>query len=143
MGPDGSITLKQKAFNQIITYTFEIYGSTTSGCYSEKLRTIKLSLPKYNYYSSLEMCDGIPDYYLCKEYVDFDIDDATATETIKKYKEKLESGELDEEEIKDNTSIFSKTISNISDNKYIYAGIIVVIGVAITIVIIRRRRNTL
>ena len=143
IGSDGSITLKQTAINKVINYTIDVYGGVNTNCYSEKLRTIKVTVPKYNYYSNLEMCSTIPDYYLCQEYITFDIDGSTASDKINEYREKIDK-ELEEKEVKTeekNKSVIKKARTFFSDYKYILIGLLVILGVIITIIILKRKRS--
>ena len=136
---DGVITLVPSTNEYVITYTFNVYGSS-SACYGQLLRTIKLTLPKYNYYSERSVCDDIPDYFMCQTYTTNFLDSVNA------YKEKLKTqkNEIDENgDVKDNTSIINKTASVITKYKYVIIGVILVIGVVVTIIIVKKKRSVL
>lgn len=133
---DKSITIRQDAGSTINNYTFSIYGSVETNCYSNKLRTIKITLPMYNYYSMLDICSDIQDYYLCNRFIATDISKLNVEEEITKYKEKLAKVKKEQEE---NNSVISKTVLAVSKNKYWIAGFIIIFGIIITILIIRRR----
>ena len=142
VGPDGSITLRQIPMSESVTYEFEIM-SDEYGCYKEKLRTIKLTLPKFNFYSQLAACQDIPDYYLCQEYTTFEVDGATFYNKFDEYKAKLltleEAGDME----LDNNGIVSTAISIVSRHKYAIVGVVVAIGVALTIIIVKRKKSVL
>lgn len=142
VGADGSITLRQVPLSEQVTYEFEIM-SDEYGCYKEKLRTVKLTLPKFNFYSQLAACQDIPDYYLCQQYTTFDVDGATFYDKVDEYKAKLltleEAGEVE----LDNTGIVSEAISTVSKHKYAIVGVVVAIGVALTIIVLKRKRSEL
>lgn len=141
IGNDGAITLRQSALDVVVDYTFEIY-SLSYGCSLQTLRTIKLTLPRYNFYSQLDACSEIADYYLCQEYTTFEVDGATFYDKVAEYKKKLESQEIIDDD-EDNTGVISKTMSTVSKYKYFVVGLIVVIGVVITIFILKRKRSVL
>lgn len=137
---DGTLVFRQEAINRKVNYTF-VVKSTQYGCNNEELRRVKLSLPIYNAYSRLEICSDIPDYYLCQEFVTSPVDGSTFYDKVDAYKAKLlEQGEEQEE---DNTGVINKTFANASKYKYLIVGVIVALGVVITVVIIKRKENTL
>lgn len=142
VGADGSITIRQVPMSESVTYEFEIM-SNEYGCYKEKLRTVKLTLPRYNFYSQLAACQDIPDYYLCQEYTTFEVDGSTFYNKVDEYKAKLltleEAGNVE----LDNTGLVSSAISTVSKHKYAIVGVVVAIGVALTIIVIKRKKSVL
>lgn len=141
IGADGAVTLRQTPLSYQVNYTFEIY-SEEYGCLAETLRTIRLTLPRFNYYSQLLACEDIPDYYLCQPYTTFEVNGATFYDKVEEYKAKLLTleQEKDKEEI-DNTDLVSKAISSISKHKYIIVGVIVAVGVVLTVIILKRKKS--
>lgn len=138
IGSDGSITFRQDMLDRKVNYTFTA-KTTKTGCENQVLRTIKLTLPIYNSYSQLEICSDIPDYYLCQEFVTSPVEGATFYDRVDAYKAKLlEQGEVTEE---NNTPITNRAFVNIAKYKYLIVGVIVSLGVVITIVIIKRKEN--
>lgn len=143
VGPDGSITIRQPVQREMITYIFTIF-STSYGCVNKTLRTMKLTLPKFNYYSQLSICSDIPEYYLCQEFTTYKIDGSNFYDKVDEYKAKLlEQEEKGELIVDDNTSIISKAASAVSNHKFIIVGIIVLVGVIVTIVILKRKKSDL
>lgn len=142
VGADGAITLRQVPQNEIVTYTFEIM-SYESGCHGNVLRTLKLTLPRYNFYSQLGACADIPDYYLCQEYTTYKVDGATFYDKVDEYKAKLLSLESGDKTDENNTGIVSQTLSNVSKYKYVIVGVVVVVGVLLTIFILKRKKSVL
>lgn len=141
IGPDRAITINQTAVNQTVTYNVSVY-SDYKNCYGDLIRTIKLTVPKFNFYSQLAVCDDIPDYYLCQEYITFDINSATFYSNIDSYKERLANNVNDNNPtIRDNTTPANKTVSTISKYKYLIVGTIVVLGVLATIFIMKRKKS--
>ena len=142
---NGVITLIPSTNDYIITYNFKVYGSSTS-CFGYLLRSIRLTLPKYNYFSERAICSDIPDYFMCQTYTTYNIDSANFINSVTAYKEKLESqkNEIDENgDVKNNISFISKTASFISEYKYFVIGIILVVGVILTILIVKKKRSVL
>ncbi len=143
-GADGAVTIRQLSENELITYTFTVL-SDKYGCSSKVLRTIRLTLPRFNWYSRLAVCEDIPDYYLCQDYTTYQIDGSTFYDKVDEYKAKLLAQEENKNgiDLDDNTGIISKTVSTVSKNKYIIAGVLVIAGVAATIYILKRKKSDL
>ena len=139
---DDSITFRQLASNVNIEYTFEIYSDDFSECMNEKLRTLKITVPKFNFYSELDVCKEIPDYYLCAPYTTYNIDGSTFYDKVADYKEKLNNQEIVGED-DSNNGVVSQTISTLSKYKYVIVGVIVAVGVAITVIVIRRKKSAI
>lgn len=137
LGDDGTITFRQAPLSKKVNYTFTI-KSDAYGCETNVLRTIKMTLPMFNSYSQLDICTEIPDYYLCQEYVTQQVDGTTFYDRIATYKEKL-AGQGEVEEDQNNTGAVNKIFKGASKFKYLIVGIIVVLGVVITVVIIRKK----
>lgn len=141
IGGDGAVTIRQPASTSAIKYEFEV-TSLLYGCSLETLRTIKLTLPKYNYYSQLDVCDDIPDYYLCQPYTTYSVDGGTFYDKVDEYKAKLSTLEKEKEE-NNNTTFVTNTMSGISKYKYLIVGIVVVVGVVLTIFVLKKKGSTL
>lgn len=141
VGGDGAITLRQVPQNETVTYTFTV-RSYEGGCHENVLRTLKLTLPRYNFYSQLGACADIPDYYLCQEYTTYKVDGATFYDKVDEYKAKLLTLE-ETEEAENNTGLVSQAISSVSKYKYVIVGVVVVIGVLLTIFILKRKKSVL
>ncbi len=144
IGPDGAVTIRQQAVTETVTYTFKVF-SDAYGCSTKTLRTIRLTLPRFNFYSQLDICQDIPDYYLCQEYTTYKVDGSTFYTKVDDYKAKLLAQEEKKNgvDLDDNTGIISKAVSTVSKNKYIIAGVIVLAGVIATIYIIKRKKSDL
>lgn len=139
VGTDGAITIKQKPTTQVINYTFKIV-SDEYGCNGKTLRTVKITLPMYNYYADLSICQDIPEYYLCKRYVTFDPSNNPDFEKkVNDYKATL--GKQREENKEEDENTISSTLESVSKYKYVIVGVIVAIGVVITVLILRRKRS--
>jgi len=139
IGSDGAVTIRKVISSRVTNYKFVIYGNTDE-CYDVVLKTYKLTLPRQNYLSNLEMCQDIQDYYLCQPLVTYDINDDYAYNAINEYLEKREN-EGKKDKASDNTSIIRKTLSNFSDNKKYISLVVVAVGIVITLLILKKRRS--
>lgn len=141
IGPDGSITLRVPSVTEMSEYQLEIY---TNGiyCSGDVVRTIKLTVPKYNFYSQLEACDGISEFYLCQEYITFNIDKSTFYEQTAAYREKMENPETADLILNDNNVASHKiAIADNSRKKYVAVGLIIAGGVVATYIIIKKKKE--
>lgn len=137
---DGSVTVRKQATNKIANMKFEIYGSDTSGCSSLLLRTIKLTLPKYNNLAEREVCTEVPEFYMCQKYITYDINVSSFKKELDEYKKKLEKQDASEE---DNNTITNKVAKAVSNNKFVLVGIVIAVGVGITIYVLNKKRSVL
>lgn len=139
IGSDGAITIRTVPSNEVNTYTFEI-KSDLYGCIAKDLKTAKITLPRYNFYSQLWACDDIQDFYLCQEYTTFKVDGTTFYDKVEEYKAKL----LDiKEEEKEDNSTSSVVLNSVSKHKYLIVGLIVAVGVLLTVFILKRKKGDL
>ena len=136
---DGAVTIRQPASGTAIKYEFEV-TSLLYGCGLTTLRTIRLTLPKYNYYSQLDVCQDIPDYYLCQPYTTYSVDGGTFYDKVDEYKTKLSNLEKEKEE--NNTGFVNDTISGISKYKYLIVGIVVAVGVVLTVFVLKKKKGS-
>ena len=124
----------------VIEYTIEILASSETGCEGSGLRTIYLTVPRYNVYSNVAPCDEISDYYLCEKYVTYpEVTYDQFSETIAK--EIAEREEQQEEELKWYEKIWEFVVEH--KTVFIAGGIIIVVagGGTAAYIIIRRRRD--
>lgn len=139
VAPDGSATIRQPAQSENMTYTFKVF-SDAYGCSTKVLRTFKLTLPRFNYYSELDICQDIPEFYLCQQYTTYKVDGSTFYDKVDDYKEKLSVQSNGNGVIAEDNSLVSNALSSMSKNKYIIVGIIVAIGVVLTILVLRKKK---
>lgn len=136
-----SIKLRQTDTSEIVNYTFDIKARTTE-CYGETLRTIKLSVPKYNYFSQRAVCADVPEFYMCNTFVSYDIDGAKFLSSVNAYKESLEND--DKEQAREGkTSVTAAAAKAVSKHKFLILGIVLLAGVVATILVIKRKRSVL
>lgn len=136
---NGTISIGNVAADRIRAYSFNVRG-LGGGCSGYDLRTFNLLLPKYNYYSELQICKNKSDLEICQEYLSSDkeitadqIIDATLNDT-KKETEKVEKKE--KQSVKDQIISFIK--NNIIIFSIVIGAIIIAGGIAIYLAIKKR-----
>jgi hypothetical protein len=139
VGSDGAITVRQKSYGKIITYTITVLSSYGS-CSGQSLKTIRITLPMFNYYSLLDACEGIQDYYLCQPYVTSEVGGADFFDKVEAYRAKMLSNEAIEVE-DDNNSVVTSAFVGIKKHKYLIVGLVVAAGVVATVLILRRKKS--
>ena len=139
VGKDGAITVRQSSYGMVITYVIKVLANYGS-CTGQTLKTIRVSLPIFNYYSLLDVCDGIQDYYLCQPYVMTEYTGADFFDKVESYKAKmLENNAIETDD--DNNSIMTAAFSGVKKYKYVIVGAIVAIGVVATVLILKRKKS--
>ena len=105
------------------------------------LRTITVNIPKYNYYSEREECNGISKEELdvCDKWYKYELNETTFLKKINEYKKT-------QEENKDNNNqskiqIIFNNIVNFLKSYFIYIIIFIVIVCSITIYITIRKKK--
>lgn len=124
----------------VVEYTIEILASSETGCEGSGLRTIYLTVPRYNVYSNVAPCDEMSDYYLCQKYVTYpEVTYEQFSETIAN--EIAEREGQKEEELKWYQKIWEFVVEH--KTAFIAGGIIIVVacGGTAAYIIIRRRRD--
>ena len=137
MGPDGSITIRIPALDVVSDYTFEIFSYSTN-CRGEVLRTIRLTIPKYNSYSQLEACKDNKDFYLCQEYITFNIDKDNFYKQIDEYKEK---GGANADVLINEANALNKIVNPNSKLRFVVVGLLLVGGIIATYFIVKKNRK--
>ena len=137
MGPDGAITIRVPALDIVQEYVFEVF-SYSDNCKGEIVRTIRLTIPKYNTYSQLDICSDIKEFYLCQEYITFDINKDRFFDQVNDYKE---NGAANADVLIDQTSALNKIVASQSKAKYFIVGILLVGGIAATYFIVKNNRK--
>lgn len=119
-------------------FKFDIYYER---CNNMLVDTINVNVPKYNYYSEFDECDGldIKEVKVCDPWYQEELTDETFMDAIKKYNDSQKQEEK-EENLHDNI----KLILDFIKNNYIYMiGALVIIGVIVSVIIIKRKRAQL
>ena len=138
---DRAIKLRQKDTSDIVNYTFIIKARTLE-CYGETLRTIRLTTPKYNNYSQRAVCADIPEFYMCKTFVSYDVDGAKFLNNVTAYKEAQEKKGTEQAQ-EGKTSVTAATAKAVSKHKFLILGIVLIAAVVGTVLVIKRKRSVL
>lgn len=141
---DGNISFNWTTIGTIVTYTIRVYASSNTGCEGTSLKTIYLTLPRYNDYSEYALCTLVPDYYLCERYVTYEkVEFNDFYESITEEIEKTEEEEVIEEE----TKWYEAVWDFVKEHKvaFIAGGVCLVVatGTVVFIIIRRRRRDVI
>lgn len=136
---NGVVEFEQKDLTKVSEYEINVY-SNNNNCAGELYRTFKLRTPMLNGFSNIAICNSYPNYYYCQEFLDTDVEI-----DYEKFYEGLESyQELHKEEIPEETIEENKLLKFYKEHALainIVAGAIVVIGVATTVILIKRKRS--
>ncbi len=126
---NGTITWEKEDISFIDEYEVKIY-SNLPDCKGEEINKITKKIPKYNPYSTYYYCQGVDEPY-CQQFVDQEV-------------------VITEQEMKDNFTKLEKEeeTPTIEEQKndwkyviYIGGGILIIAGVAIAVMLIRKQRN--
>lgn len=141
---NGNITFNWEEIGTLVNYTIKIYTSSNTGCEGNVLKTLRLSLPRYNEYSEYAICDSVPDYYLCQRYVNFEpVEFKEFSQKITKQTEEKQEEEKKQEE--ENAKWYKRAMNYVKEHKvlFISGGVILITVVGgTTIVVIKRRRRS-
>lgn len=141
---NGNITFNWNEIGSIANLTIKVMASNASDCNGETLRTLYLTLPRYNEYSEYDVCDRIPDYYMCQRFVtydDFKYDDFSENVT-----KEIKTRNKKQEEEKENNKWYKRVGNFIVEHKtgFIIGGIsLVVVAGGATYIIIKKRRRSI
>ena len=132
---DGVITIKNIQGNNFV---FKLFYPN---CDNKLMRTIKFSLPKFNFYSLHESCKNITedDLEICNMWYQGELDDNIFNKKMEEYLKLKE--EKTKQAKKENT--FFKQIINFLVNYYLYIISTIVLIVIITVVIIIKRKRSI
>lgn len=141
---NGNISFNWSELDTMVTYTVKIFSSSNTGCEGSTLKTLYISLPRYNDYSTYEICNEIPDYYLCQRYVTYE--DVGYDAFFTRVREQIAKKEQIKEEENKNNKWYKKTIDFIVEHKvpFIIGGVtLVVVAGGATYIIIKKRRRSI
>lgn len=139
----GNIEITQDYKNSRVNYSIVI-KIKNGVCAETILRKKTITTPRFNLYSSYPICEGIEDFGLCSRFYDFEVsENEFYNRTYDYLKKQEEENEEDKNENKDKSSVLNNIKDFIKDNYiYITSGTVVLI-VAISIVVIKKRRDRL
>ena len=151
-GIPADLFIKDEEHNIVVTYdntdegTYIIEGVTSDKytfnviyekCDFKIIKTINVSLPKYNSLADSSECDNISgdELKVCDEWYQGDLDEETFYQKIDEYNNNLKKEEQQES--------YEKIISFFKENIIYMISAILVVVTVIIIVIYRKRRNSL
>lgn len=139
----GNIEIIQDYSDSRVNYSIVI-KIKDGACAETILRRKTVVTPRFNPYSNYPICQGIEDFGLCNRFYDFEVSEdefySRTYDYLKKQEEKIEE---DKNKNKDKSSVLNNIKDFIKDNYiYITSGTVVLI-VAISIVVIKKRRDRL
>lgn len=140
---DGALPFDWEDLSEVTKFTIKVMTSNKTGCSGEKFRTLTVTVPRYNTFSSEPICYSLPeDYYLCQDYVTFKkIDSDEFFERVSRKLTDLEKEKVNDE---DDQGWLEKPISFIKKHSvaFIIGGILIVIAGGATYIIIKKRKGS-
>ena len=140
---NGNISFDWNDVGTLITYTIKVYASSSTGCEGSVLKTLYQALPRYNDYSTYDICKNIPDYYLCQRYVTYE--DVGFDNFIEQNSKQVEKKLEKEEKTTENEKWYKKVQNFVKEHKvpFIIGGVVLVVAAGgTTFVIIKKRRRS-
>ena len=137
----GTVTIATIPADNIVNFKIEL-GSGLENCGDNSLRIINLTTPKFNEYSKSDFCNQYPDFEYCQEFTTtLDIDYADFIQAADDYKVKVDSIKQE----KENKKVSNKIKNFVKENKMliIIASILIVVGVATSVILVKRKRSRL
>lgn len=141
----GNIELDGGDLSKVINYKITVY-SNSNNCKGEILRTFDFVTPMINPYASLNGCYEMPNFEYCREYLTtpFYASDTEIINEITNEYERYRNNLVNEEENKEEKSFWDNVRNFYQKNKVLIFSIIggiVVIGIVVTVVVIRKQRS--
>lgn len=135
---DGENHFYWRDIKELTTLTFVVYSTSSSKCPGEKIRTIRLSLPKYNEYSDYTLCEGREKSDLCQKFVTFkDVNVSQFKEQV----EKIKPVDPENPEPEEKTSIIKIILDFIIMYKWPFIALVVIVLATIVIISIKKRKR--
>lgn len=116
-------------YNSGKSYSFDFYG--TQSCMSESVGKLYTTLPTYNPYYKLNVCDDAKEYKLCQKWVSHSLGRNEFIEKVNEYKNVIKN-KIDDSDIDKKISVIDFTLSFIR-----MYGIYILIVVSILIITIK------
>ena len=110
------------------SYAFTFYG--TDDCLNDEVGILYATLPKYNPYFELNVCDNAKEYKLCQKWASHSLSRKQFVDKVNEYKKSV--GKLDDSEINKQISIIDLTMSFIK-----MYGLYIAIAIAIIIITVK------
>lgn len=134
---DGIYSMTDYNFGTIYNYNIEIKSNNLE-CSDYTIRTIKFTKPRYNAYSEYSYCKKSSNYY-CQKFLGTEVNIKSTEDFMKKV------GIVESEETEEESTIEETPIELFNQNKVLYisifASVVVILGVVIAIVLVRRKNR--
>lgn len=138
---DGTYSFIVEDLSEVVTYKFKVYASSATNCEGEAFDVNYLVVPKYNWYSNLEICEGNEDAEVCQRYTT--VSDMTS-EYVSSKLEALSADAEADDETDDSSTDDGSYLDVISENYIlIISGVIGVVLVITILVVITKKRSDL
>ena len=141
---NGTVTIDWDGVRDITNFTIRVYSSDNTNCAGTELHSLYLTTPRYNSYSSYEMCDGAEDFYLCYQYLT--IEDVPFDEFVSSL-ERYKAGQIDDEGneiVEPEPEEEGGFVQFLQDHLVAIIIIVVVVvacGVTVTVIIVKKQRS--
>ncbi len=133
---NGKYSYDWKDLSKVTTFTAKVYTSENVECSDEVVRTLYLTVPKYNIYHAMDVCEEYKEESICAKYITYENFNVAA------FDKKMEAIINDSlEETKKEEKATNKVFEFLKQNKTIISistGVLI-IGVAFVVVILKRR----
>lgn len=136
----GIINIRWDNLDEVVTFTIDVYTSNKTGCPNEKLKTLYLTIPRYNKLSENNQCVEYNDFYLCGEFVNFgEVSQETFDKEIEQYIKKINNEPVKEEN--DGSEEDNKFIKFVNAYKfYIIGSVVLIAGIGVIITITKKKK---
>lgn len=141
---NGNVSFTRDETDKLITYTVKVYASANTGCEGSLLKTLYVSLPRYNSFSTYPICKEMPDHDMCQSYVNFE--EMSFSDFEIEIKEEVEKIQKEEEKKNEHDAKWYVQVLNfVKEHKVAFiiggAGVLVASGTVAFVIIKRRRRS--
>lgn len=138
----GIVKFKWEDISKVTNFTIEVVSSNKTNCPDEKVKTLYLTIPRYNEFSRRVICSEYPDFYLCQEFVTFsNISEETFLKRLEEYK-KDNNPIIDDNEVNDDKEPSKNIMDYIAQYKWIIIGSIAfVVVLFVTTNVVRNKKQ--
>ncbi len=126
----------QEDLQNIYSYTFEIYSSSSTGCEDEVYGIKYLTTPKLNFYALYDVCESYQDEAICQKYTTIEgMNDSDFFDKISDLDEQKETQAEDDQEKGESSNIIGTVIW------FIIITLLIISGVVLLVMMQKRRRK--
>ena len=141
---NGTVTFDQEDLSSIRNYTVTVYSSSQTNCPDTRLYNYYFTTPMYNTFSEYDVCEGLEEFYLCYEYLSVSMPSyADFLSSVEDYRNGLidEEGEEIPPDVVEEDNSFWDYVGEHWIIITIVAGVIIVGGVLVTVIIVKKQRS--